>query len=81
MGLTKSELEELVTALNETDQDEPLSLGLSHEEITHRLYDGTWNAICHQTGRCGRFYDPTDLSPRARIYRLMSKALKVEETG
>lgn len=73
MSLTRDELEELANAMYaETGFFGPLKQADAHK----RFFDSAWSALCHQTGRCGRFYQPDDDSPEARIYRLMSKAFK-----
>lgn len=81
MGLTKAELEELVRAIHMDDQSNPLSLGLSREEMTSRFFDASWSAICHRTGRAGKFHQLDDPTPSGRIYHLMFKAFQVEDSG
>jgi hypothetical protein len=72
MSLTREEREELVAALHE---NAGLGGELSYQQMQERFYESAWGAICHTTGRCGRGYMPDDVSPEARIYRLMMKAI------
>lgn len=71
MSLTKEEREELVNAIHAGASFN----GLSYDEVSKRCHDSVWSALCHTTGRCGRGYMPDDVSPEARIYRLMMKAI------
>lgn len=73
MSLTRAELEELARAMHE---DSGIAGNLTHEDIAKRFFDSTWAALCHNTDRAGRFYQPNDTSPEARIYRLMYYALR-----
>lgn len=73
MSLTRVELEELARAMHE---DSGLTGNLTHEDIAKRFFDAAWAALCHNTNRAARFYQPTDQSPEARIYRLMGDALQ-----
>lgn len=76
MSLDREELEELVTAIHEGNG---IGGDKSYEDVAKRFLDATWSAISHQTGRCGRFYQPDDTSPEARIYRLMTMAFQGRE--
>jgi hypothetical protein len=78
MSLTKDELEELVRAIH-ADTGLADNGGLTHQQVAERFLDSSWAALCHNTGRAGRFYQPSDNSPEARIYRLMYKALRETE--
>jgi hypothetical protein len=71
MSLTPEEREELVNAIHD---DAGLLGSLTSNQAMQRFHDSSWAALCHTTGRAGRYYQPTDTSAEARIYRLMSKA-------
>jgi hypothetical protein len=71
MSLTREEREELVEAIHE---GAGLGGGISFTDMVARFHASAWGALCHNTGRCGRGYQPDDTSPEAKIYRLMSKA-------
>lgn len=73
MSLNHVELEELARAMHE---DSGITGNLTHEDIAKRFFDASWAALCHNTDRAARFYQPDDTSPEARIYRLMGEALR-----
>lgn len=75
MSITSQELEELVSAIH-ADTGLEANGGLTLQQVAERFLNSSWAALCHNTGRAGRFYQPDDQSPEARIYRLMYKALR-----
>lgn len=73
MSISKEEREALVDAIHAGSWP---SGEMSRADAAMRFFDSTWAALCHSTGRCGRFYQPDDPSPEARIYHLMKKAFQ-----